>query len=390
MSASTSMMGSEPAVVEREVCVIGLREVGEEDDAAANVDEDAETPAMAWSEAKHLAEAASPRRLLEAAPSQGLPQADDPPGHQMPRTAATSELVSTDIRSGHSVLNAQAVPADRSQKTGRGAVALGGQGKGFQGKGGRRRPGGRQQGRGENGRTHHNPDNRSFSSGSTEDTEDAEILHLLAKTVVRHEDSINILRRSTGWMWWARSGEGSILPLLSDLARKWSEAANSQEIQPNRVSLRVTLLWGLLTCLQEKVTNLTQDQMAFAIRSSWADANGGWNFQKWDAHHQTLVVDTSRPPLSTAQVKESLGTLLQAINGDTLTRFSATQEIRADAQGKITFHADISLRAPGSDALYKELVRLQGSAVFQIIGVQFKPEGYHRPPLIRRLQQLIG
>ena len=284
----------------------------------------------------------------------------------------------------------QAVPADRSQKTGRGAVALGGQGKGFQGKGGRRRPGGRQQGRGENGRTHHNPDNRSFSSGSTEDTEDAEILHLLAKTVVRHEDSINILRRSTGWMWWARSGEGSILPLLSDLARKWSEAANSQEIQPNRVSLRVTLLWGLLTCLQEKVTNLTQDQMAFAIRSSWADANGGWNFQKWDAHHQTLVVDTSRPPLSTAQVKESLGTLLQAINGDTLTRFSATQEIRADAQGKITFHADISLRAPGSDALYKELVRLQGSAVFQIIGVQFKPEGYHRPPLIRRLQQLIG
>ena len=27
-----------------------------------------------------------------------------------------------------------------------------------------------------------------------------------------------------------------------------------------------------------------------------------------------------------------------------------------------------------------ELTRLQGSAIFQIIGVQFKPEGYKPPP----------
>ena len=103
-------------------------------------------------------------------------------------------------------------------------------------------------------------------------------------------------------------------------------------------------------------------------------------------------MDTTRPPLSTPQALESLGALLQVLNGDTLTRFAATQEIRADAQGKITFNADISLRAPGSEALYQELVRLgiQGSALFQIIGVQFKPEGYNRPPLIRRIHQLAG
>ena len=272
---------------------------------------------------------------------------------------------------------------DRAQKTGRGAVALGGQGKGFQGKGGRRRPNGR-------GRNQPHHDNRSFSSGSTEETEDAELLHLLAKAVVRHEDSINILRRSTGWVWWARSGEGSVLPVLAELAHKWSEAASGQEIQPNRVSLRVTLLWGLLTFLKDKLSGLTPDQATFAVKSSWADTSGSWNFQKWDAHHQMLIVDTSKPPLSTAQALESLGTLLRVINGDTLTRFTATQEIRADTQGKITFNADISLRAPGSDVLYQELVRLQGSALFQIIGVQFKPEGYNRPPLIRRIAKLIG
>ncbi|OLP84392.1 LINE-1 retrotransposable element ORF2 protein [Symbiodinium microadriaticum] len=274
---------------------------------------------------------------------------------------------------------------DRAQKTGRGAIALGGSGKGFQGKGGRRRPGGRQQ-----GRATPSSDNRSYASGSTLDSEDAELLHLLAKAVVRHEDTLSVLRRSTGWVFWIRSGENSILPMLADLAKTWYGKANSQEIQPNRVSLRVALMWGIMTCLKDKLTGLTQDQQAFAIRNTWADTNGSWNYQKWDAHHQTLIVDTTRPPLSTPQALESLGALLQVLNGDTLTRFAATQEIRADAQGKITFNADISLRAPGSEALYQELVRLQGSALFQIIGVQFKPEGYNRPPLIRRIHQLAG
>ncbi|CAE7292186.1 Pol [Symbiodinium sp. KB8] len=211
-----------------------------------------------------------------------------------------------------------------------------------------------------------------------------------AEEVLGHEDTLSVLRRSTGWVFWIRSGENSILPMLADLAKTWYGKANSQEIQPNRVSLRVALMWGIMTCLKDKLTGLTQDQQAFAIRNTWADTNGSWNYQKWDAHHQTLIVDTTRPPLSTPQALESLGALLQVLNGDTLTRFAATQEIRADAQGKITFNADISLRAPGSEALYQELVRLQGSALFQIIGVQFKPEGYNRPPLIRRIHQLAG
>ncbi|CAE7538317.1 unnamed protein product [Symbiodinium microadriaticum] len=194
------------------------------------------------------------------------------------------------------------------------------------------------------GRNTPSSDNRSYGSGSTVDSEDAELLRLLAKAVVRHEDTLNVLRRSTGWVFWVRSGENSILPMLADLAKTWYEKANSQEIQPNRVSLRVALLWGIMTCLKDKLAGLTQDQLAFAIRNTWADTNGGWNYQKWDAHHQALIVDTTRPPLSTPQALESLGSLLQALNGDTLTRFAATQEIRADAQGKITFNADISLR----------------------------------------------
>ena len=91
-----------------------------------------------------------------------------------------------------------------------------------------------------------------------------------------------------------------------------------------------------------------------------------------------------------AQIQESLATLLRVINGDTLTRFAATKGISADTQGTVLFQADISLRARGSEELYTELARLQGSAIFQTIGIQFRPEGYKRAPVIQRIQRLIG
>ncbi|CAE7578930.1 Pol, partial [Symbiodinium necroappetens] len=230
-------------------------------------------------------------------------------------------------------------PQDRLPKVGRGSVALGGQGKGFQGKGGRRRPG-----KNQNGRPQSDSGNSSFLSGSTTDGEDAELLHLVARAIVRHEDTLNVLRRSTGWVFWIRSGDHSILPTLVDLASKWREVAEKQEIQADHISLRVTLLWGIFTTLKEKLSHLSQEQLAYANRASWIDTSSNWNFQRWDSQHQMLIVDTYRPPLSLAQIQESLATLLRVINGDTLTRFAATKGISADMQGTVLFQADISLR----------------------------------------------
>ncbi|OLP74222.1 hypothetical protein AK812_SmicGene46304, partial [Symbiodinium microadriaticum] len=144
-------------------------------------------------------------------------------------------------------------PQDRLPKVGRGSVVLGGQGKGFQGKGGRRRPG-----KNQNGRPQSDSGNSSFPSGSTTDGEDAELLHLVARAIIRHEDTLNVLRRSTGWVFWIRSGDHSILPTLVDLAGKWREVAEKQEIQADHLSLRVTLLWGIFTTLKEKLSHLSQ------------------------------------------------------------------------------------------------------------------------------------
>ena len=74
-----------------------------------------------------------------------------------------------------------------------------------------------------------------------EESADSELLRLMAKALIRHDDTFNVLRRSTGWVFWVKSGDHSILPMLVDLASKWHEAATKEDI---RLSLRVTLLWG--------------------------------------------------------------------------------------------------------------------------------------------------
>ena len=148
------------------------------------------------------------------------------------------------------------------------------------------------------------------------------------------------------------------------MADQWHKVALSPNIPASRVSLRVTPLWGILTHLKEKLEHLTEAEKAFAIQSGWMTETHSWNFQRWNSTHQALVVDTGRPPLSMTQAMESLTHMLKTINGDTVTRFAATQDLRQEIRGTVTFQADISFRAPGSDDLYAELVRLHGSALF--------------------------
>ncbi|CAE7200809.1 Pol [Symbiodinium sp. CCMP2592] len=269
---------------------------------------------------------------------------------------------------------------DRLQKAGRQRVDQHGKGKGYLGRGRRAQPQSRPISSGGAG-------SDPFANGSADQEEERELLFLVAKAAVRHEDTLNILRRSTGWVFWIKAGDNSILPMLTELADQWHKVALTPA---SRVSLRVTLLWGILTHLKEKLQNLTEAEKAFAVQSGWLTDTHCWNYQRWNPTHQALVVDQGRTPLGMGSALESLTTLLEKVNGDTITRFAATQDIRQETRGTVTFQADISFRAPGSDELYAELVRLRGSALFQTIGTQFRPEGYNRPPLIRRIQVGTG
>ena len=189
--------------------------------------------------------------------------------------------------------------------------------------------------------------NDPFANGWTEPEDDNELLLLLAKAAIRHEDTLNVIRRSRGWVFWIRAGDNSILPMLAELADQWHKVALSPNIPASRVSLRVTPLWGILTHLKEKLEHLTEAEKAFAIQSGWMTETHSWNFQRWNSTHQALVVDTGRPPLSMTQAMESLTHMLKTINGDTVTRFAATQDLRQEIRGTVTFSGRHQLPSTG-------------------------------------------
>ncbi|CAE7767956.1 unnamed protein product [Symbiodinium sp. CCMP2592] len=236
------------------------------------------------------------------------------------------------------------------------------------------------------------PQNRArgaWQDGSEEQDQDGELLQMVARAVIMQGDSINVIRRATGWVFWVRSGDHSILPMLAELATKWHDAAQAETISPARVSLRVALFWGIIAHLKDRHAQMNQENKAFALKSGWMTETGAWNYQRWNPSHQSLEVDPERPALTQAQAQESLELLLKLINGDTITRFTARRELHADMQGTVAFQADVGLRAKGSEELYQQLELLRGLALFQIIGTSFRQEGYGRPPLIRAIQKLL-
>ena len=125
-------------------------------------------------------------------------------------------------------------PQDRIPKIGRGSLTLGGQGTGA-------KEVVAAQARNQQGRLQSDGSNSSFPSGSAADSEDSELVHLVARALIRNEDTLNVLRRSTGWVFWVRSGDHSILPMLADLASKWHDTAMKQDTHADHLSLRVTL-----------------------------------------------------------------------------------------------------------------------------------------------------
>ena len=243
------------------------------------------------------------------------------------------------------------------------------------------------QARNQQGRLQSDGSNSSFPSGSAADSEDSELVYLVAR-------ALNVLRRSTGWVFWVRSGDHSILPMLADLASKWHDTAMKQDTHADHLSLRVTLFWGIITNLKEKLSQLTQEQIAYATRTSWIDSANNWNFQKQDSQHQMLIVDTSRPTLSTVQILESLSTLLRVINGNTFTRFAATTGISESAR---TRRARSSSRRTSQSAGERLRGALHGADSSSGLGDLSDHRGAVQagrlqapPPLIQRIQRLLG
>ena len=217
--------------------------------------------------------------------------------------------------------------------------------------------------------------------GTYNNDEDPRIWTMLARALVRHEDSIQALRQDTGLVFWARYDPPSIIPVLQASAKKWQGRAENAQGKLGNMPLREVLFVGILNTLMKALTALDKDpdQIQRCQTSGWLNQERCWVFQKWDRDQRVLVVDDSRTSKLSAQVLQDVQEMLRlAVMGHVINHFHATKKLDMCTSGVLTLIMDLSVRESAGMDLHRLLMEYQGSSVFQLIGLQHRRDSLKR------------
>ena len=231
-----------------------------------------------------------------------------------------------------------------------------------------------------------------LQAGISNSDEDPKIWTILARALVRHEDSIQALRQDTGIVFWARYDPPSIIPVLQASAKKWQGRAELAQGKLGNMPLREVLFVGILNTLVNTLTALDKDpeQIQKCQSSGWLNPEKCWVYQRWDRDQRVLVIDDSRTPKSSPQVLQDAQEMLRlAVMGHVIHRFHATKKLDMCSSGVLTLVMDLSVREPAGMDLHRLLMDYQGSSVFQLIGLQYRRDSLKRSPLVELLQKQL-
>ena len=218
------------------------------------------------------------------------------------------------------------------------------------------------------------------------------LMEIVAKILLRHEESINVIRQNTGFMLWFMTPKDprSILPLLLKASVAWKQSRdNGTDSALNRTSFRVVLMQCLVKALQDQLCK--EDQLKHAQDQNWLTANREWTFQIWDVKAKMLKVDGTRSPIPHNEMLTKLQTLMQTVTApEVVHRFRSTRPLRENMEGNVLpFLLDLGLTSPPAMDAQKTLRELTESSVFQVIGVQIRKQTLQRSQLATMLHQYL-
>ena len=229
---------------------------------------------------------------------------------------------------------------------------------------------------------------RSRPSGvSSSPGQDLEkLVDMVARLSLRHESTLQVLRQDTAYVMWARLSSPSVVATMIAAAKKWKDMAGDASQQHKMLArLPMRILQQLVDLVRKDVTHLKTDP---SVRQGFKDSSGNWNFQVWNRELQALEVDTTRPPMPQGEVLQLLEHMIKQATQQAINRFHATRPLTDNMTGEVvTLLLDLSVRHPAAAELYHALGKLQGNAVFQLIGIQYRKEGLRHTPLARQLME---
>ncbi|CAE7657367.1 unnamed protein product, partial [Symbiodinium sp. KB8] len=181
------------------------------------------------------------------------------------------------------------------------------------------------------------------NTGSSYDNDEVKemqkVISMMQRLVLRHEDSINLLKLDFSFVAHMRLNiPVSVVHMLYVAADGWRKlkAQEPQKLdRPMRTSLFVCFFAELKTRIQALDSRPADvDKMA---ELGWLvkGAPVTWQYLKWDAATQRHVIDTAKPPLPNTEILEHVDTLLaNVVTTNRLARFHPTRPLADGMQGE--------------------------------------------------------
>ena len=192
---------------------------------------------------------------------------------------------------------------------------------------------------------------RSSQQGDQDGGLNRETFKLVARALVHQQEAIDTLRLSTGWIWWLRIPEPTVIPTLIEAAELWREQVTKKDSKLRDTPLKQAMFWSLMQFVINTLEQPSEANTTLAKNSGWIDSSGRWVFQRWNPELRALEVDSNRSALTHEELLRTIKEIQSLIHpGDTLSLPCASTARAADGGPDSAGHDGYRAQMPGGDA----------------------------------------
>jgi len=233
-------------------------------------------------------------------------------------------------------------------------------------------------------------DRGSSTTASRSDSSDntAAMVKVMAKILLRHEDTIHVLLQEMEFVLFLKPGEGSLLPILMACHKEWQAG-------PKTHTLRHTMALTMISTLKERLDRLqnapaSAEVVKDCIRFNLIDASQQMPYLRWDASHNQLV-PSKESPLPIGEVSKILQSILLILQSETeiTLRFHALSKLQMEeSEGKaVPFLWTVGSRTQGE--LWNLLRKVSYHSVWQLVRLTLRPQNQQRTNLAKQLGRMM-
>eukprot|EP00439_Symbiodinium_sp_Y106_P005297 s635_g1.t1 len=206
---------------------------------------------------------------------------------------------------------------------------------------------------------------------------------------LRQEDDLAATRADNAFLFYLETRTTGIYrPIPSFAGNFYAIAQQWQKIRdetPERVSLslRTTLLLAYMTEFHERLRHA----------EGWLQEAGTsppcWTYSKWDPERKEAIIDTSRTPITHAQVLDSVAPLVKLLSNSSLVhKFRATRPLAETYDSNIlTFLMTVATRGQEADQLFATMLLLTDCNATRLMCTRMRFLAVAAQPLAQVLSQ---